>query len=144
MTLHRREFVKKVAALAPIVGNASRFPESATMKTSAKYDFAIIGAGAFGAWTAYHLRLKGKRVALLDAYGPGNSRASSGGESRVIRIGYGADEVYTKWSIRAMSLWQEFFNRTGQPLFSKTGVLWMAREKDDYVENTLAVLQKYK
>jgi monomeric sarcosine oxidase len=144
MTLHRRDFVKKLAALAPIVKNASRFPEGATMMTSAKYDFAIIGAGVFGAWTAYQLRLKGKKVALLDAYGPGNSRASSGGESRVIRMGYGADEVYTKWSIRALSLWQEFFNRTGQPLFHRTGVLWMAHEKDDYVDNTLALLQKHK
>ena len=113
------------------------------MKTATSYDFAVIGAGVFGAWTAYQLRRGGKKVALLDSYGPGNSRASSGGESRVIRMGYGADEVYTKWSIRALSLWQEFFDRTGQPLFHKTGVLWMAREKDAYVESTRAALQKY-
>src|SRR5436309_12959645 len=143
MILRRREFVKTVAALAPAVGNLPRFKETATMKTATSYDFAVIGAGVFGAWTAYQLRRGGKKVALLDSYGPGNSRASSGGESRVIRMGYGADEVYTKWSIRALSLWQEFFDRTGQPLFHKTGVLWMAREKDAYVESTRAALQKY-
>ena len=52
----------------------------------------IVGAGCFGAWTAYHLVRSGQRVTLLDAYGPGNSRASSGGETRMIRMGYGAEE----------------------------------------------------
>jgi glycine/D-amino acid oxidase-like deaminating enzyme len=60
------------------------------------YDTAVIGAGVFGAWTAYRLRESGQSVALLDGYGPANSRASSGGESRIIRMGYGADEVYTR------------------------------------------------
>jgi glycine/D-amino acid oxidase-like deaminating enzyme len=47
------------------------------------YDVAVIGAGVFGAWTAWHLQRAGQRVVLLDAYGAGNSRASSGGESAV-------------------------------------------------------------
>jgi glycine/D-amino acid oxidase-like deaminating enzyme len=73
------------------------------------YDVAVIGAGVFGAWTAYQLRLKGASVLLLDAYGPGNSRASSGGESRMIRLGYGPDEIYSRSSQRSMVLWQELF-----------------------------------
>jgi glycine/D-amino acid oxidase-like deaminating enzyme len=60
------------------------------------YDVAVIGAGVFGAWTAHHLRQAGQQVVLLDAYGAANSRASSGGESRIIRMGYGADEIYTR------------------------------------------------
>ena len=105
------------------------------------YDVAVIGAGVFGAWTAYHLRQSGRTVALIDAYGAANSRASSGGESRIIRLGYGADEIYTRWSMRSLGLWQEFFNRTGQPLFHRTGVLWMARDGDAYTASTLATLQ---
>ncbi|PYV08780.1 MAG: hypothetical protein DMG07_24805, partial [Acidobacteria bacterium] len=53
---------------------------------SASYDVAVVGAGVFGCWTAYHLQRAGRRVALVDAFGPGNNRASSGGESRVIRM----------------------------------------------------------
>ena len=34
------------------------------------WDVAVIGAGAFGAWSAYFLRKAGLRVILLDAYGP--------------------------------------------------------------------------
>jgi len=105
------------------------------------YDVAVIGAGVFGAWSAYQLRLTGASVLLLDAYGPGNSRASSGGESRIIRLGYGPDEIYSRSSQRSLALWQQLFEKT-EPLFHKTGVLWLAREHDPYCEATLATLQR--
>ena len=105
------------------------------------YDIAVVGAGVFGAWIAYHLQRSGRKVVLIDAYGAANSRASSGGESRIIRMGYGADEVYTRWAVRSLALWQEFFRQTGQPLFHRTGMLWMAREEDPYTLLTLATLE---
>jgi len=105
------------------------------------YDVAVIGAGVFGAWSAYQLRLTGASVLLIDAYGPGNSRASSGGESRIIRLGYGPDEIYSRSAQRAFPLWQQLFEKT-EPLFRKTGVLWLAREHDTYCEATLATLQR--
>lgn len=105
------------------------------------YDIAVVGAGVFGSWTAYTLRLQGASVALIDAYGPGNSRASSGGESRVIRLGYGPDELYSRSSLRSFELWQRLFEKIDRPeLFQKTGVLWLAREHDPYCEAVLKVL----
>ena len=106
------------------------------------YDVAVVGAGVFGAWSAYQLRLAGASVLLLDAYGPGNSRASSGGESRIIRLGYGPDEIYSRSSQRSFTAWQQLFEETRQPLFQKTGVLWLAREHDAYCEATLTTLQR--
>jgi sarcosine oxidase len=107
------------------------------------YDVAVIGAGVFGAWTAYSLRQSGATVALIDAYGPANSRASSGGESRIIRMGYGADEIYTRWSLLALPLWQQLFAQAGKPeLFQRTGVLWIAHENYQYALDTLATFQK--
>src|SRR6516164_6726707 len=94
------------------------------------YDIAVVGAGVFGAWTASHLHRAGQSVVLLDAWGAGHSRASSGGESRVIRMGYGADAIYTRMALRSLALWQDLAERTGQVLFHRTGVLWMAREDD--------------
>ena len=105
------------------------------------YDVAVIGAGVFGAWTAYQLRLAGASVLLIDAYGPGNSRASSGGESRMIRLGYGPDEIYSRSSQRSLVLWQQLFEKTDN-LFRKTGILWLARERDPYCEATLATLKR--
>ena len=71
----------------------------------AKPHIAVIGAGAFGSWTALHLLERGARVTLLDAWGPGNSRASSGGETRIMRATYGLDQRYTATAARALKLW---------------------------------------
>jgi sarcosine oxidase len=96
--------------------------------TRKTYDVAVIGAGAFGAWTAWHLREAGRSVLLVDKYGPANARASSGGESRIIRMSYGPDEIYTRFSHRSLGLWKSLFATVGRPeLFQRTGVLWMAR-----------------
>src|SRR5690348_735373 len=106
------------------------------------YDVAVIGAGVFGAWTAWHLAKRGQRVALIEAYGPGHSRASSGGETRIIRMGYGADELYTRWSQRSLEQWKEFSAATKQPLFLETGVLWMAGKNDARLKETAATLKR--
>jgi monomeric sarcosine oxidase len=106
------------------------------------YDVAVVGAGVFGAWTAYQLRRSGQRVLLIDAYGAGNSRSSSGDESRIIRMGYGADEIYTRSALRSLQLWQELFARVDQPLFRPTGVLWLAHEDDPYPVQTAETLQR--
>ena len=109
------------------------------MKT---YDFAVVGAGVFGAWTAHFLRQSGASVALLDAYGPANSRASSGGETRVIRMGYGPDELYTRWAMRSLPLWKEFATRTGREIFRQTGVLWLSNDADPYLRSLCGVLKE--
>jgi sarcosine oxidase len=108
------------------------------------YDVAVIGSGVFGAWTAYCLARSGASVALLESYGPANSRASSGGESRIIRMGYGADEIYTRWSLRALPRWKEIFAQAGRPeLFQPTGVLWIAHDQYPYAMDTLTALQNH-
>src|SRR6185503_7428187 len=108
------------------------------MQSAKRYDVAVIGAGAFGVWTAYQLNRAGASVLLLDGYGPGNSRASSGGESRIMRLGYGADEIYTRSAQRSFEIWQQFFAGFESPasLFHQTGMLWLAREQDEYCEAT--------
>src|SRR5215472_12182909 len=87
---------------------------------------AVIGAGAFGGWTALHLLRQGAKVTMLDAWGPGNARASSGGETRIIRATYGPDRVYVQMVVRALQLWKEAETRWRRKLLQRTGVLWMA------------------
>lgn len=104
------------------------------MNTDSKktYDVAVVGAGVFGAWTACQLRRGGSRVILIDAYGSGNSRSSSGDESRIIRMGYGADEIYTRSAARSLQLWKSLFAEAKEELFQPTGVLWLAHANDPY------------
>ena len=104
------------------------------------FDVMVIGAGVFGAWTAHFLQRSGAQVLLVDAFGPGNSRSSSGGESRVIRRGYGADEIYTRLAQHSMWLWRSFFEQRGLEHFKQSGVLWLAREGDMYSTRMLSVL----
>src|ERR1700731_4982119 len=116
------------------------------MSKGNRYDVAVIGAGVFGAWTAWHLARRGKRVLLADAYGPGNARASSAGESRIIRMGYGADELYTRWSVRSLVQWKELFAETmgTTPLFHQTGVLWLPSKEYARLNEVTAVLTRGK
>lgn len=112
-------------------------------KSAAKtYDVAVVGAGVFGSWTALHLARAGRKVVLLDAYGPANARASSGGESRVIRAGYGPDAIYTRWALRSLTLWKGLFAQSHADLFHNCGVLWLAREQDVYAKQTAETLAK--
>jgi len=113
------------------------------MTAANTYDAAVIGAGVFGAWTAWHLAKRGLRVILLDAYGPANARASSAGETRIIRMGYGADEIYTRWSQYSLTKWKEFCSQTARELFLETGVLWLAGSEDARLLHTKAALLRF-
>src|SRR5687767_14234641 len=83
----------------------------------------VVGAGAFGGWTALALARRGARVTLVDAWGPGHVRASSGGETRVIRATYGTRRVYTALAARALALWREHDRRFGTAFFRKTAAV---------------------
>ena len=112
------------------------------MRAPQTHDVAVIGAGVFGAWSAYQLQRSGKRVVLIDAYGAANFRGSSGDESRIMRMGYGADEIYSRSAQRSLQLWKELFARSGQSLFHATGVLWLAVEGDRYPTKSFETLTK--
>ncbi|HWJ46213.1 MAG TPA: FAD-dependent oxidoreductase [Candidatus Udaeobacter sp.] len=99
-----------------------------------KPHIAVIGAGAFGGWTALHLLEGGARVTLLDPWGPANSRASSGGETRVMRGTYGPDQPYTEMAARALKLWAKYERKWKRQFLHRTGVLWMAAGRDDAFE----------
>lgn len=100
----------------------------------AKPHIAVIGAGGFGGWTALHLLERGARVTLVDAWGPGNSRASSGGETRVMRGTYGPDQPYTEMAARALKLWAKYERKWRRKFLHRCGVLWMASGRDDAFE----------
>jgi glycine/D-amino acid oxidase-like deaminating enzyme len=132
--LSRRDACKLALAGLVTAGGIPKFMDK-------KPHVAVIGAGAFGGWTALYLLRGGARVTLIDAWGPGNSRASSGGETRVMRGAYGPNQPYTKLTARAMELWTE--NEAGwkQKFFHRTGVLWMVEGDGDFERGSLPMLK---
>jgi monomeric sarcosine oxidase len=115
---------------------------SALASANRKTHIAVIGAGAFGGWTALYLLRNGAKVTLLDAWGPGNARASSGGETRIIRGTYGPKLEYTRMAARALELWKENERRWNQKLFHRTGVLWMTSPEDAFEKTSLPLLRE--
>ena len=101
----------------------------------------VVGAGAFGGWSALALRRAGMRVTLVDAWGAGNTRASSGGETRVIRAVYNGVALYTEMAARAMVLWREAERKWKRPLLTRTGALWMFAGADGYVRESIAPMK---
>jgi glycine/D-amino acid oxidase-like deaminating enzyme len=81
----------------------------------------------------------GRKVLLVDAWGPAHARASSGGESRMTRGSYGGDEVYTRFAWDSLAEWKALSARAELPLFHKAGVLFFFPGRDDYVAKTIEV-----
>src|SRR5579862_26815 len=153
--LSRRWLLKVFAAVGGSSTLAGQFPilrndstnmlkqadiQEGTTKVKAKTHIAVIGAGAFGGWTALYLLRRGARVTLVDAWGPGNSRASSGGETRVIRGTYGPNQPYTKMAARAAVLWKHHETEWKRKFFFAIGVLWLAEADDSYERGSLPSL----
>ena len=104
-----------------------------------KAHVAVVGAGVFGTWTAMHLLRAGHRVTLIDAHGPAHSRASSGGESRMTRAGYGKDAIYARMALDSLTEWQALSESSGLPILHKHGVLFFFQTDNPYLTDSLAV-----
>jgi monomeric sarcosine oxidase len=135
LSVTRRTFLRRVAAVpvAARLGGLSLF-------TASPLRVVVIGAGAFGGWTALHLLRRGAQVTLLDSWGPGNSRSSSGGDTRVIRAIYGPDRLYVEMVKRAYELWDTMDASTDESLYVETGALWLHRGDDAYVRSSVPIL----
>lgn len=140
MKTTRRETIAVLAGSAITgAGALARPPASAPFSV----DVAVIGAGVFGAWTAWHLTRAGASVAVIDQYGAGHARSSSGGESRVIRFGYGDATHYSAMARDSLGWWRALSDRQPLPLFHATGVLWFAPGGDAYTRNSAAWLRQH-
>jgi len=133
----RRTFLK-----TSTLAGAACLAGSPTFVGSLRASVIVVGAGAFGGWSALQLLRSGAKVTLLDAWGPGNSRASSGGETRVIRATYGPVGIYTRMVARALQMWQENEQRWNLKLFFKSGALRMAGADDSYERAALPLLKE--
>ena len=138
--LTRRSFLESCSAASTALGVSPFLKGWIPMST--QRHVVVVGAGAFGGWTALHLLRGGARVTLVDAWGPGNSRASSGGETRVIRATYGPRAIYTRLTVRALQLWKENERRWQRQLYHPIGVLWLVENDETYEKAALPVLKE--
>ena len=146
--MHRRTFLHAASAPIGLAAldrvNLLRVPapsvQGPAVHTAPRSSVVVIGAGAFGGWTALHLREMGHDVTLVDAFGPGNSRATSGDETRQIRCGYGDRLLYARSALRAMTAWREREQQFGVALLNPTGRLQLAPTWTPSLKATQATL----
>lgn len=148
-SLDRRRFLRLagsgVAGLALGACTRRTSPEAAAPAfVRGRPDVVVVGAGAFGGWTALHLQKMGARVLLVDKYGPGNSRATSGGETRGVRTSYGDRPhglLWARWGQEAIRRWHEWdrkWERQYLPrVFFPTGDLVFRAESEPFVERCI-------
>jgi glycine/D-amino acid oxidase-like deaminating enzyme len=121
-----------------------QFFDSTKISLPPRSKITVVGAGAFGGWTAFYLNRKGFDVTLVDAWGAGNSRSSSGDETRVIRSTYGANEFYFDLNVRALQLWKEHQELWGRQVFHNSGVIWLCyQEKNPIVDDSIPFTKKH-
>lgn len=89
----------------------------------------VVGAGVFGASSAWRLVQRGWDVTLVEAVQPGHVRASSGGRSRLIRHAHGPDVWHTRSVVRALEGWEELESASGEEVLVRCGVAWFAHDE---------------
>jgi sarcosine oxidase len=142
---NRRAVLRGIAAIAAagtFAARAGRAAETAARGSKTKWDVIVVGAGVFGAWTAWKLHRLGQKVLLVDAWGPAHSRASSGGESRLTRTEYGGDELYTRMAWDSLRDWKTLSEHSGPPIFHPVGALYMYQQERPEIATSVALHER--
>src|SRR6185437_3045664 len=101
--------------------------------------YVVLGAGAVGSATAYHLARRGEPVVLVEQFALGHDRGSSHGAARITRHSY-ADPAYARLMFDAFRAWRELEADAGQPIYIRTGGVSICPEGVDYVGRVAASL----
>jgi len=144
VTLDRREFLKVAGATSLGAAGVAAFGCAPAIRARGgpASDVVVVGAGAFGGWTAWHLRRLGASVTLVDMFGPGNSRSTSGDETRGVRSSYAERETWVRWANEANVRWRAWDDEWSRPLglrlFFDTGDLIMRPTDDPWLTSSRA------
>jgi glycine/D-amino acid oxidase-like deaminating enzyme len=161
MALDRRTFIKVAGAQTGLLAAGGKALDAATPSPApgsapptAPYisrqlpDILVVGAGAFGGWTALNLQKMGAKVLLVDEYGAGNARATSGDETRGVRTSYGDrphGELWARWARQAIDRWKNFDENWGcdvrANVFHTTGDVILRKDWDNFLDNTQKIFE---
>jgi len=107
------------------------------------YDAIVIGLGAMGSATLYHLARNGVSVLGIEQFGPVHALGSSHGDSRIIRETYFEHPLYVPLVQRAHELWRELEEMNGAALLKITGGLMIGPPDGMVVAGTLRSVREH-
>ncbi len=108
------------------------------------YDVIVIGLGAMGSATLFHLARSGARVLGLEQYQRGHVKGSSHGDSRIIREMYFEHPLYVPLVQRAHQLWRELEAIAEMPLMTIDGGLMIGPADGSVVTGTLQSAREHR
>src|SRR5258708_6279919 len=91
------------------------------------FDVIVVGLGAMGSASAFHMAQRGQKVLGLDRFRPPHAFGSSHGQTRIIREAYFEHPIYVPLVQRAYQLWRELEGAAGRRLLLPTGGLMIGR-----------------
>ena len=107
------------------------------------WDVIVVGLGGMGSAAAWQLARRGQRVLGLERFDIPNSRGSSHGISRIIRLPYYEDPAYVPLLHRAFELWREAEAASGAELLVTTGSIDAGPEDDALFQGALASARQH-
>jgi sarcosine oxidase len=114
------------------------------VRSTQQYNAIVVGLGAMGSATLYHLAQRGWSVLGLEQFAPGHTRGSSHGDSRIIRETYFEHPLYVPLVQRAHELWGDLEERSGTSLMTITGGLMIGAHDGTVVSGTLRSAEVHK
>ena len=84
------------------------------------HEVIVVGAGAMGAATAWHLARDGHDVLLLEQFELLHDRGSSHGRTRIFRVAY-RDPGYTGLALAALPWWRTLEDEADLDLLDQCG-----------------------
>jgi sarcosine oxidase len=103
-----------------------------------RYDVIVAGVGGMGAAACFHLARRGLRVLGLERHDIPNTRGSSHGETRIIRLAYSESPAYVPLLRRSFQLWRELGETVDERLLYTTGSIDAGPPGSGLIEGSLA------
>lgn len=105
------------------------------------FDVAVLGVGGMGSAACHQLAAAGLRVLGIEQFSIPNTRGSSHGATRILRLGLHESARYVPLVLRAVELWDELGRRSGQTLFHRVGSLDVATPESPIFHGSLRACQ---
>jgi sarcosine oxidase len=88
----------------------------------ARRETVVVGGGAMGSATAWHLARRGRQVTLIERFGARHTMGASHGRSRNFNLTY-VDATYQAMLREAAPLWRELEAESGAALLDLVGIV---------------------
>jgi len=124
------------------MGNRS-IPHRILTVNAKHFDVAVIGVGGMGSAACFHLARAGLKVLGLERFGVPNTRGSSHGATRILRLGLHESTKYVPLVLRAVELWDELGSLVGESLFHRIGSLDISVPKGAIFSGSLKACEAY-